>query len=159
MDVRTAVTRMVNSIQGKWVVAAVQLGMTENSLRNRVYELKGQSLSTSDALALQEFSGTTCFAEAIATASGGTFVRLPDAGEIENDSIHAAIGETYRELGRIYDRFEECSKDGKIDERERAELEALGAELHRKAARMQALMFHVYCPRKREVLLPVKEAA
>jgi hypothetical protein len=152
MNLRRAVLDMVNSVDGKWVVAAAHLGLTESSLKNRAYETKGQSLSTADALALQQLSGTTHFAEAIACASNGTFVALPQASEIENDSIHAVFNETYREIGRLFETFTAATEDGVIDRQERADLEALGVALHKRTEALLALMFAVYCPRKCEVL-------
>ncbi len=83
MNLRRAVLDMINAVNGKWIVAAAHLGWSESALKNRVYETRGQSLSISDALALQQLSGTSHFAEAIACASGGTFVLIPSLGEIE----------------------------------------------------------------------------
>jgi hypothetical protein len=154
MDVRSAVLKMVSGIDGKWVVAAAHLAMTENSLKNRAYETKGQSLSTDDALALQQLSGTTYFAEAIAAASGGTFVKLPDIGEVENDSIQQMFNQNYLEIGRLFDAFTAAiANDGEIDERERAQLESHGEALHRKTETLLALMFNVYCRRTSTVKL------
>jgi hypothetical protein len=152
MNLRRAVLDMVNAVDGKWVVAAAHLGMSESSLKNRAYETKGQSLSTADSLALQQLSGTTLFAEAIACASNGTFVALPQASEIENDSIHAVFNETYREIGRLFETFTNATKDGVIDRHERAALEELGVALHKRTESLLALMFAVYCPRKGELL-------
>lgn len=152
MDLRSAVLGMINSVSGKWVVASAHLGMSESALKNRAYETKGQSLSTSDALALQQLSGTTLFAEAIATISVGTFVALPPLEGIDNDSIHAKFNETYREIGRVFETFTEATKDGVIDRVERAALEELGVTLHKKTEDLLALMFTVYCPRRGELL-------
>lgn len=145
MDLRKAVVRMVNAVNGGWTVAAAHLGMTENALRNRVYETKGQTLSTNDKLALQELSGTTLFVEALAAASGGTFVRLPDIGQIGNDSVQLMFNEMYSQLGEHFKLFMAAIEDGVIDTAERSDIQAHGAELHRKVEQMQALMFSLYC--------------
>lgn len=145
MDVRRAVLRMIAAIGGKWVVAAAHLGMTENSLKNRAYELKGQSLSTDDALALQQLSGTTFFAEAIAAASGGTFVKLPNIDKSTNDSIQQLFNQNYAEIGRLFESFTAAAADGVIDDHERAQISAHGQALHRKIEMLMALMFSVYC--------------
>ncbi len=147
MDLRSAVVKMIATISGKWVVAAAHLGMTENALKNRAYETKGQSLSTDDALALQQLSGTTLFAEAIASMSGGTFVKLPCIGEMENDSIQQLFNQNYVEIGRLFDAFTAAVADGVIDDRERTQIEMHGEELHRKTETLLALMFSVYCRR------------
>lgn len=160
MDVRSAILNLINAIPGKWVVAAAHLGMTENSLRNRAYETKGQSLSTDHALALQQLTGSTDFAEAIAAASGGTFVKLPEAGEIENESIQLLFNENYAELGKLFNAFIGAIDDNKIDAGERQKIEALGAELHRKTETLLAVMFNVYCPRTNVVRAePLREVA
>lgn len=153
MDVRSAVLKMIAAIGGKWVVAAAHLGMTENSLKNRAYETKGQSLATDDALALQQLSGTTFFAEAIAAASGGTFVKLPDIGAIENDSIQQLFNQNYAEIGRLFESFTAAAADGEIDDYERAQISAHGQALHRKIEMLMALMFSVYCQRTHTVKL------
>ncbi len=153
MDVRSAVLKMITAVNGSWSVAAAYLGMTENSLRNRAYETKGQSLTTSDQLSLQQLSGTTLFAEAIAAASGGTFVKLPESGEIENDSIQTMFNQNYADLGAMFATFTAAIADGEIDEKERAQLQAQGEQLHRKTETLLALMFSVYCRRTNTVKL------
>lgn len=145
MDLRKAVVRMVNAVNGGWTVAAAHLGMTENALRNRVYETKGQALSTNDKLALQELSGTTLFAEALAAASGGTFVRLPECDQVEHDSVQLLFNELYSQLGEHFTLFMDAIADGVIDSGERKDIQAHGAELHRKVEQLQALMFGMYC--------------
>lgn len=159
MDIRSAVLKMIATISGKWVVAAAHLGMTENSLKNRAYETKGQSLSTDDALALQQLSGTTFFAEAIASASGGTFVKLPCIGELENDSIQQLFNQNYVEIGRLFESFTAAVADGVIDDRERAQIESHGEALHRKTETLLALMFSVYCCRTSTVRLAQQQEA
>lgn len=155
MDVRSAVLKMINAVSGKWTVTAAHLGMTENALRNRAYETKGQSLSTEQQLALQQLSGTAYFAEAIAAESGGTFVKLPEIGEIENDSIQALFNQHYADLAASWATFTAAIADGKIDRTERAELEDQGKELHRKMDTLYALMFSVYCPRTNTIMSEV----
>lgn len=153
MDIRSAVITMINAVSGKWTVAAAHLGMTENALKNRAYETKGQSLSTDDKLALQQLSRTTHFAEAICAASGGTFVKLPDIGEVENDSIQALFNQNYADLGALFSTFTAAIEDGEIDDNERAKLQSQGEQLHRKTETLLALMFSVYCRRTNTVKL------
>lgn len=145
MDVRTAVLRMIASIDGGWPVAASQLGMTEAALRNRAYGTKGQSLAEVDKFALQNLSQTTWYAEAVATASGGTFVKLPEIDAIENDSIQAMFNQNYADLGKLFTLFTEAVADGEIDDVERARLQSQGEELHRKTEMLLAVMFSIYC--------------
>ena len=67
MGLRDAKLKMIAGVTGSWEVAAAYLGMTVNALRNRAYEVKGQVLTEDHCLALQALSGTTYYAEAIAT--------------------------------------------------------------------------------------------
>lgn len=161
MDLRKAVVRMVNAVNGGWTVAAAHLGMTENALRNRVYETKGQTLSTNDKLTLQELSGTTLFVEALAAASGGTFVRLPDIGQVENESVQLMFNDMYAKLGEHFKLFMKAIEDGVIDTTERTDIQAHGAELHRKVEQLQALMFSMYCRNTNTVKVsaPAEEVA
>ena len=153
MGIRNAVLKTITHISGTWPVAAAYLGMSEASLRSRVYENKGWQLSTRDALSLQQLSGSTFFAEAIAVESGGTFVKLPSINEVEPDSIQTMFNENYAELGGMFATFTAAIADGVIDENERAQLQAQGKALHRKTETLLALMFSVYCPRTSTVKL------
>lgn len=159
MELRKALLATINAINGKWVVASAHLGMTESALKNRAYETKGQSLSTSDALELQQLSETTHFAQAIAEASGGAFVKLPEPGDIENESIQVLFNENYAELGRLFSAYVAASSDGVIDASEREELECLGAQIHRKVQTLLGVIFSVYCPASRAGCFTLREAA
>jgi hypothetical protein len=145
MDLRKAVVRMVNAVNGGWTVAAAHLGMTENALRNRVYETKGQTLSTNDKLALQDLSGTRHFAEAVAAISNGTFTPLPEVGQLASDSVQQQFNQVYVQLGEHFKLFMAAIDDGVIDTVERADIQEHGAELHRNVEQLRVLMFSMYC--------------
>ena|SRR5471030_2354118 len=159
MEIRSAIVSMVGEVRGGWTVAAAHLGMTYNALRNRVYETKGQTLSYYEALAIQELSGTTLFVEALAAASGGTFVKLPDFEQIKSDSVQAAFNDMYAELGEHFKLFMKAIEDNNIDTVEQKAIRDHGAELHRKVEQMQALMFSVYCRRTNTVKVAPAAAA
>ena len=142
---------MIRAFNGGWDAIAPALGMTRNALQNRIYENQGQRLHVETALAMQAFSGTTHFAEAVATASGGTFVMLPHVDHIENDSIQSKFNETYAELGLLFSTFAAAAEDGVIDDKERRELERLGEDMHRKTEQLLGLMFNVYCKKTKTV--------
>lgn len=145
MEIRTAVLKSIEAVPGAWTVAAAHLGMSPTVLRNRVYETKGWTLSTDHKLALQELSGQMFIIEALCTASGGTFVALPEAGAIDSESVQLMFNELYGEIGIHFKLFIEAIRDGKISAAERKDLQAHGAELHRMVEQLQALMFSVYC--------------
>lgn len=138
---------MIKAIQGGWDAAAVMLGMTRDSLENRIYERRGQSVLTETDLQLQEFSGTTYFAEAVAAMSGGTFVKLPCVEHVDNDALLTKFTELHVELGQWSAKFAEYTgNDGQIDKGERAELSAIVDEIHKTMDEMRALTFRIYCP-------------
>lgn len=145
MGIREAHKAMIRAINGGWEVAAAALGMTLASLENRIYERKGQTLSTADSLALQATSGTTMFAEAIAHASGGTFVKLPECGEVDNEALLIKFNALHAELGLLSRRFGEYTKDDEINAREATDLKAIGDEVHKTMEELLALTFKIYC--------------
>lgn len=146
MGLRDAKLKMIAGITGSWEVAAAYLGMTVNALRNRAYEVKGQVLSEDHCLALQTLSGTTHYAEAIATASGGVFVKLPDDLGCENEALMKKFNDLYTELGTFSRDFSAATADEKIDQRERAILEEDAARMHKVLSELVALMFRIYTP-------------
>lgn len=153
MGIREAIIGMISSIAGSWPAAAAYLGMSEDTLRGRVYESKSWKLSTRDALLLQRLSGTTHFAEAIAAESHGVFIRLPEVERLENDSIQVVFNQHYAELGAMWTEFNVSAADGEITDAERARLQAHGRELHKKTEMLLALIFSVYCRRTDTVKL------
>jgi len=154
VELRQAYLSTIRAFSGGWDAIAAALGMSRDALENRIYERKGQRLHVETAMQMQKFSGKTFFAEAIATASGGTFVALPHIDVIENDSIQSKFNETYSELGLLFNTFVAASEDGVIDEKERAQLIALGEDMHRKTEQLLGLMFKVYCPKTNTIKTP-----
>ena len=124
---------------------AVLMDMTESSLDNRVYERKDQGFSVRQALRLQDISKTTVFAEQIAKMSGGTFVKLPEVDHIDNEDLLAKFMELNSEIGQLSQKFADATKDGEIDLRERADLQAISDEMHKTTQELMGLMFRIYC--------------
>lgn len=148
MDVRNSILKIIGEISGSWDVAAAYLGMTPAALRNRAYEVKGQALRTEHALALQALVENKHFAQAVATASGGTFVLLPAGREDDGGELITKFHELYAELGTLSAHFTAATADHKINQRERADLEAIGAAIHRTVSELLALTFRIYCPQQ-----------
>lgn len=144
MELRQAKLNMIEAIPGGWDAAAYYLGMTTNALRNRVYEVKDQKLSDEKSLALQVVSKTTHYADAVAHASGGVFVRLPDV-ECENEDLMKKFNELYVHLGNFSRDFDAAlSDDGVIDKREESILDRDVQQLQKAVAEVFALMLRVY---------------
>ncbi|WP_304607817.1 YmfL family putative regulatory protein [Glaciimonas sp. PAMC28666] len=145
MDLRKAYLSMIKSFNGGWDAIAPALGMTRSSLENRIYERKGQSILVETAIQMQAFSGTKFFAEAIATTSGGVFVKLFEGEDVDDELLHLKFQKLYAGLGRLSQSYTDATADGEIDKRERKELNAIAEEIHKTIQEMMSLMFKVYC--------------
>ncbi len=145
MDIRKSYLLMIRAFPGGWDAMAPALGMSRDGLENRIYERKGQSVLVETALQMQQFSGSTCFAEAVAQVSGGIFMSLPERGEHDRDELLAKFNDLYARLGELSTTFRESVEDGEIDPRERADLAEAGQRIHRTVAELLALTFQIYC--------------
>jgi hypothetical protein len=128
-----------------WVGTAATLGMTRSALEARVYEVKGSGMRVETALLIQAHSGTTHFAEAVAKATGGIYVDLPNGEGINGMVLEEKFHELYGELGALSRTYSAATKDGEIDAGERAQLEAISDQMHKTMKELVGLMFHIYC--------------
>lgn len=145
MNIRQSYLAMIRAFDGGWDTMAAALGMSKDALENRIYERKGQDLQVQVALQMQAFSRTSHFAESIATASGGTFVKLPCVDDIGNEAITDKFHEIFEQLGVLSAEFREATKDGEINSRERDRLNRIIDDMHRTMDVLRALSFKVYC--------------
>jgi hypothetical protein len=145
MNIRQSYLGMIKAFPGGWDAMCAALGFSRDSMENRIYEKKGQSLMVETALQMQSFSGTTLFAEAVATASGGVFVTLPAPSEIDNEALLSKFNQLHTHIGLLSRRFNEATEDGEVDKRERADLSAIGDEISRHTQELLALTFRIYC--------------
>lgn len=144
MSLKKAYQKMI-AVQGI-PDTALLLGMSESAMDNRVQERQGQCFTVRQALRMQQISKTTHFAEVIARISRGTFQKLPNVDHIDNDSILNAMNQVHVDIGRWCQKFAEATADGKIDKREKADMDAIVYELHRHTDMLHALTCRVYCP-------------
>ena len=145
MYLRKAYLSMIKAFAGGWDAIAPALGMTRDALENRIYERKGQGLLVETALQMQAFAGTTHFAEAIATLSGGTFVRLPDIDAVDNDSLFKKFNQLHADIGLLSQKFSDYTSDDELDAVECASLSGIGNDIHRKMEELLTLTFRIYC--------------
>ena len=143
MELLTAYQEMIK--QHGWNGTAATLGMTKSALEARVYEVKGSGMRVDTALLIQAYAGTTHFAQAVAVATGGVYVALPDVGVLAAEDLQAKFHELYEELGCLSKTYSAAIKDDEIDADERAELEAISLAMHITMKELMALMFQVYC--------------
>ncbi|MDR6583793.1 hypothetical protein J2W50_001991 [Herbaspirillum frisingense] len=136
---------MIDAFPGGWDTMATALGMTRDALSNRVYERKGQAVRTQHSLEMQSFTGTSFFAQAIATISGGVFVKLADPGSVNREDLHSKFQELWSEVGELSRAYTAYTDDDHIDARERADLERISDEIQRTMQELMALMFQIFC--------------
>lgn len=139
---------MIKAFPGGWDAMAGALGMSRDALENRIYERKGQGVLVETARQMQKFSSTTHFAEAIATDSGGVFLKLPAADD-DNEEMWVKAQKLQIELGRFFADVQVAIADGVIDARERKLLAADEARIHRVVAELHALVLRLHTPRAR----------
>jgi hypothetical protein len=128
-----------------WNGTAATLGMNKSQLEARVYEVKGSGMRVDTALLIQTYSGTSHFAQAVAAATGGVFVQLPEGEGVTGEELQAKFHELYVELGRLSATYTAAVADGEIDHRERGDLEEIGQQMHKTTQELMALMFQIYC--------------
>ncbi|WP_321814601.1 MULTISPECIES: YmfL family putative regulatory protein [unclassified Paraburkholderia] len=144
-SLRGAYQAMCKRFDGGADAMAAALGLTASALQNRIYEVKGQSVTIEHALAMQSLTGTTLFAEAIAVRSGGSFFAHPEIGELDKDELLAKFQQLLDAFGRLSRRHSEAIEDGEVDARERSDLLRLADEMHRCIQELLALTFRIYC--------------
>lgn len=143
MDLLSAYQEMIK-VHG-WNGTAGTLGLTKTALEARVYEVKGQGMRVDTALLIQTYAGTSHFAQAVAAASGGVFVQLPEGEGVSGEELQAKFHELYVELGRLSATYTAAVADGEIDRREREDLQEIGQQMHKTTQELMALMFQIYC--------------
>ena len=119
-----AILNMVNEFQGGRAAIAAMLVVDPIRFKNQLHEQKGMRISTETALTIQEFTGRTDFAEAVAHQSGGVFVKMPEHDNLVRADIHETFTETTKNIGLLIQEFLEAIKDGELDEIEHRRLEA-----------------------------------
>jgi hypothetical protein len=144
VNLRQAYLHMIKSYQGGWDGMTGALGVTRDALENRIYERRGQSLLVETAMQMQAFSQTTAFAEAVATASGGTFVKLPDVGQVGDEDLFAKFRQLHAELGELSAKWSEFTKDDELNDAECAKLSAVRDEIHKTMDELMAMSFVLY---------------
>lgn len=144
MTLKQSYLAMIRAFPGGWDAIVGALGMTRDALENRIYERKGQGVHVDLAMQMQAFAQTTHFAQAVATASGGTFVMLPDDMSDANECLMEKTQSLYIELGDYFKAIREATADGVIDKGERITLEAAAAKVHKMMGELHALTLRLY---------------
>lgn len=145
MEIRKSYLAMIKEFGGGADAMAAALAMSKAALHNRIYEIKGQGILVDTAMQMQALSRSTHFAEAVASESGGVFVKLPDPDEIDREELLVKFNELYGHLGDLSTKFKDSISDNEIDKKERKALQSLGHEIHQTIEELLALTFVIYC--------------
>jgi hypothetical protein len=135
---------MIRAYRGGWDAMAAALGFSRNALENRIYEKNGQGILSDTAMQMQSLSETTYYAEAIASLSGGTFVKLPALDHIGNEEISDKFHELIEEFGEISTEWRGMTKDGKLTDEELDTLNTLTNRMHVTLDTIRALTIKVF---------------
>ncbi len=145
LTIKSAHLNMIEAFQNGLKGMAMALGDdTEVRLKNQAYEQKGMHVPTERSLLMQEFTGRTDFAEAVAHQSGGVFVQMPTDDLVDGD-IQELFMECTKELGKLVAEFQAATDDGVVDALELKRLEAIKTRLCTKAASIIQMTEKVFC--------------
>lgn len=145
MDIRGSYQMMCRATNGGFAAMAAAQNMSSSSLENRIYGRKGQRISVDLALSMQATSGTKYFAAAVAHASGGVFVELPQHEQLDNIDIHEKYVELLDRVGALARKYREATGDGVVDKSERRTLEFLGNTICQLVTQINLMTFKIYC--------------
>jgi hypothetical protein len=141
---RAVVNQMIGAFGHGPDALAVAMGLSPVGLNNRRYCIKGQQLSEDELLAMQALSGTRLYAEYIAARSGGVFVPLPEAAEVDNDELLNRQLELAEEVGALARLMKDSIRDGSINAGERSALYEEASKLFRMAHELVGVAVLVY---------------
>ena len=119
-----AILNMVNEFQGGRAAIGAMLCVDPIRFKNQLHEQNGMRVSTETALTIQEFTGRTDFAEAVAHLSGGVFVKMPEHDNLVRADINETFLQTTKGIGLLIQEFLEAIEDGVLDDIEHRRLEA-----------------------------------
>jgi hypothetical protein len=124
---RAAVIAAANAISGGLPCAAAFLG-EENFKRfkNRIYESAGVKPLTDDEVCVLETESKTSFLpDYICSMYGGVFVRLPEAGQLDNVDLYQRALAASSQRGELDHMVAMALEDGEIDATEAKKIRAL----------------------------------
>ena len=144
-NIKSAIKAMCQSMSGGYAAMAAALGLSSRAaLENRIYEVKGQRVSTEEAMMMQRIADSTAFAEAVAAESGGVFVPLPEAAEFAEEDIQAAFMSLSEEVGELVGDWREATADGELSPAEMRRLREAKRRVCSHAAAIVALTRKYY---------------
>ncbi|MDX7987838.1 DNA-binding protein [Xenorhabdus sp. 12] len=139
------VKRMITKLSGGYKEAAEWLGITENSVYNRLRDEGDQVFPIGFAEVIQRACGEPLLVEEMARRAGGVFVPSPEV-EVDREDIAAKFNELVGKMGELAHRWNEFTADGVIDQQEREELNYIGEQLQVLTLGYLSLSYRYFCP-------------
>lgn len=143
-----AYRKMIRAYKGIDCEDTIEHALGYKSLKaveNRVDGNNGQDFYVKKALKLQQVSGTTHFAEAVAQFSGGVFIKLPEYQETDREELFTKFNALYAEVGKLAGQFNDFTCDDEIDKKEKHSLAETGQKIHKDVQELLSLAFAIYC--------------
>lgn len=145
-----AIKKTITELPGGYAEAAEWLGVTENSLFNRLRIEGDQIFPLGWALVLQRAGGSNHIADAVARHSNGVFVPLADVDDVDNGDINQRLMESIEWIGKHSHYVRKATADGIIDEAERAQIEENSYKVMAKWQEHITLLYRVFCVSEKE---------
>lgn len=125
---------------------APRIGMSAAVLRSKVNpNTDTHQLTLMNAVAITDKTGDERILEAWATQRDMVLVKLPAASdEPDNEEILEKFLKLTMQYGELAKRHQEAVADGEVDDHEMADLERIGAAIHRSVEEINALTKRVY---------------
>jgi hypothetical protein len=136
---RDSVLKTIRAFPGGWDAVSAALGMTRNQLENRVYERRDQELGSHAWLMMQKFTNTHHVIAHLAVESGGTFVKLPDLGNLCENAAQEKLQELVVEIGQLFSTYREAMEDHLITDKEQGRLNEIVDQINRTTLEFKAL--------------------
>jgi hypothetical protein len=109
--------------------AAARLGIKPKRLENQIYETAGcKPLSDTQIHVLEGELKTTFLPDYICSMYGGVFVRLPEAGQLDNVDLYQRSLNASAQRGALDQMVATALEDGEIDAGEAKKIRALHAK-------------------------------
>ncbi|OAT23530.1 hypothetical protein M977_00439 [Buttiauxella gaviniae ATCC 51604] len=140
-----AIKKTITDLPGGYSEAAEWIGVTENSLFNRLRSEGDQIFPLGWAMVLQRAGGSHQIADAVARNSNGVFVPLADVDDVDNGDINQRLMESVEWIGKHSQYIRKATADGVIDAEERAQIEEHSYQVMAKWQEHLTLLFRVFC--------------
>lgn len=141
-DISDAIHMLITQTPGKYDWMARQLDPrtgTENALRNRVRQIGGQVVPLGMAVEMEAISGRADITQAMCRRAGGTFVKLPQVEQMDNEELLVKFNDLIAALGKFSQVHNDITADGVLDRDEKRLMHAKGHRVQSLIAEIMAV--------------------